>query len=124
MGNFCRQNGDPSLYMLSGNLLLSVPVSYFNIPGTLHENKWSVATFGEEWDSERCNGTVLKVLSGGQFARVRWDIDGGSQCVGLANLQLEAEEGGLDLQQREGEFFSLGATHQAPVMLLMKLKIQ
>ena len=41
---------------------------------------------------------MWKVLSGGQFARVRWDIDGRSQCVGVASLQLlvEAEEGGLE----------------------------
>ena len=46
---------------------------------------------------------MLKVLSGGQFARVRWDIDGRSQRVGVANLQVEAEEGGWNLQQREGQ---------------------
>ena len=51
---------------------------------------------GEEWDSERCHRTVLKVLSGGQFSRVGWDIDGRSQRVGVANLQLEAEEAGLE----------------------------
>ena len=39
---------------------------------------------------------MWKVLSGGQFARVRWDIDGRSQRVGVANLQLEAEEGWLE----------------------------
>ena len=75
---------------------MSVPATYFDIPGTPHEDKWSVATFWEEKDKERCHGTVWKVLSGGQFARVRWDIDGRSQCVGVANLQLESEEGGLE----------------------------
>ena len=75
---------------------MSVPATYFDIPGTPHEEKWSVVTFGEGWDSERCHGTVLKVLSGGQFARVTWDIDGRSQRVGVANLQLEAEKGGLE----------------------------
>ena len=75
---------------------VSIPATYFDIPGTTHEDKWSVATFWEEKDKERCHGTVWKVLSGGQFAKMRWDIDGRSQCVGVANLQLEAEEGGLE----------------------------
>ena len=39
---------------------------------------------------------MWKALSVGQFARVRWDIDGRSQCVGLANLQREAEEDWLE----------------------------
>ena len=75
---------------------MSVPAIYFDIPGTPHEDKWSVATFWEEKNKERCHGTVWKVLSGGEFARVRWDIDRRSQCVGVVNLQLEAEEGGLE----------------------------
>ena len=75
---------------------MSVPATYFDIPGTPHEEKWSVVTFGEGWDSEWCHETVLKVLNGGQFARVKWDIDGRRQRVGVANLQLEAEEGGLE----------------------------
>ena len=48
---------------------MSVSATYFDIPGTPHEDKWCVATFGEELDSERCHGTVLKVLSGEKFAR-------------------------------------------------------
>ena len=77
--------------LLREGCLVSAPATYFDIPGTPHEEKWSVVTFGEGWDSERCYGTVLKVLSGGQFAGVKWDIDGRSQRVGVANLQLEAE---------------------------------
>ena len=67
-----------------------------------------MATFGEEWDSERSSAmgwTVLKVLNGGQFATVRWDIDGRSQRVGVANLQLEAEEGGLEPSAEERKVF-------------------
>ena len=71
---------------------MNVPSTYFDIPGTPQEDKW----FVEEWDSERCHGTVLKGLSGGQFARVRLDIDGRSQRVGMANLQLEAREDGFE----------------------------
>ena len=58
-----------------------------------------MATFGDEWESERCHGTVSKVSSGGpgKFARRRWYIDCGSQRVGVVNMQLEAEEGGLEL---------------------------
>ena len=79
---------------------MSVPATYFDIPGTPRE-KWSVATFGEKWDSEWCHGTVLKVLS----ATVRWDIDGHSQRVGVANLQLEAEEGRLEPPAEERRVF-------------------
>ena len=86
---------------------MSVSAIYFDIPGTPQEDKWSVATFGEELDSERCHGIVLKVLSGGQFARVRWGIaiDGRSQRVCVANLQLEAEDGGLEPPAEEGRVF-------------------
>ena len=105
--------------LLRDGCLEGVPVTYFDIPGTQHEDKWSVATLGEEWESERCHGTVWKVLSGRQFARVRWDIDRGSQCVGVANLQPEADEGGLQSPAEGRRVFNLSAT-QAPVMLLMK----
>ena len=90
----------------------------------------SLATFWEEKDKERCHGIVWKVLSGGQFARVRWDIDGRSQCVGVANLQLEAEEGGLEPSaegRRVFQLFSYSSCNegfnkkkaQAPVVLMM-----
>ena len=92
----CAVSADKMATLLREGCLVSVPATYFDIPGTPHEEKWSVATFGEECDSERCHGTVLKVLSGRQFARGRWDIDGRSQRVGVAELQLEAEEGGLE----------------------------
>ena len=71
------------------------PILIFQAPHTSRD-RWSVATFWEEKDNERCHGTVWKVLSGGQFARMRWDIDGRSQCVGVANLQQEAEESGWE----------------------------
>ena len=48
---------------------------------------------------------MLKVLSGGQLASVKWDIDGRSQRVGVANLQLEAEEGGLEPPAEGGRVF-------------------
>ena len=66
-----REQGMKMETLLRVICLVSVPATYFDIPGTPQEDKWSVATFGEKWDSERCHGTVLKVLSGGQFARVR-----------------------------------------------------
>ena len=57
----------------------------------------------------------LEVLSGGQFARVGWDIDGRSQCVGVANLQQEAEEGGLEPPaegRRVFKFFSYSSSDE------------
>ena len=36
---------------------VSVPATYFDIPGTPEEDKWSVATFWEEKDKDRCHGT-------------------------------------------------------------------
>ena len=42
---------------------MSVPATYFDIPGTPHDDKWSVATFWEDKDKEKCHGTVWKVLS-------------------------------------------------------------
>ena len=78
-----------------------------------------MATFWEEKDKERCHGTVWKVLSGGQVARVRWDIDGRSQFVGVANLQLEAEKGGLEPPAEGRRVFQLSAT-QDPVRVLIK----
>ena len=95
-GSACAVSAENMATLLREGCLVSVPATYFDIPGTPHEHKCSVATFGEEWDSERCHGTVLKVLSGRQFARMRWDIDRRSQRVGVAKLQLEAEEGGLE----------------------------
>ena len=115
----CALSAGKMTTLLRDGCLVSVFVAYFDIPGTQHEDKWSVATLGEGWESERCHGTVWKVLSGGQFARVRWDIDRCSQCVGVPNLQLEAEEGGLESPAEGRTVFSLSAT-QAPVMLLMK----
>ena len=103
MRSFCRQSGDP----FCEGCLVSVPAIYFDIPGTPHEDKWSVATFWEEWNSERCHGTVLKVLSGGQLARMRWHIDRRSQRVGVArNWNKKLRKVDWNLQQREGEFFS------------------
>ena len=112
---------------------MSVPATYFDIPGTPHEEKWSVVTFGEGCDSERCHGNVFKVLSGGQFACVKRDIDGRSQRgVGVANLQLEAEEGGLEppaegrrvfqplsYSSSSDAFDPLMKEAQAPVILIM-----
>ena len=85
---------------------MSVPATYFDIPGTPHEHKWSVATLGEEWNSERGHGTVLKVLSGGQLARMRWHIDRRSQRAGVAKLQQDAEEGGLESPAEGRRVFS------------------
>ena len=46
--------------LLCEGCLVSIPTTYFDIPCTPREDKWSVATFGEECDSERCHETVLK----------------------------------------------------------------
>ena len=40
---------------------VSVPATFFDIAGTPDEDKWSVATFGDDWQSARCCGTVQKV---------------------------------------------------------------
>ena len=95
----CAVSADKMVTLLRDGCLVSVPATYCDIPGTPHEDNWSVATLGggePVRDKERCLGTVLKFLSGGQFTRVKGDIDGQSQLVGVPNLQLEAEEGALE----------------------------
>ena len=61
--------------MVSDGCRVSVPATFFDIPGTPDVDRWSVASFGDDWDSARCSGLVLKVLQGGLFCRVRWEID-------------------------------------------------
>ena len=69
------------------------PILIFQAPHTRAGGLWPPS--GRRKIKKGAMGLSGKFLSGGQFARVRWDLDGRSQCVGVANLQLEAEEGGL-----------------------------
>ena len=67
---------------------VGVPARLFDIPGAPDADMWSVATFGDGWDSARCSGLDLKVLRDGLFCRVRWEIDNRVDRVGVLHCMM------------------------------------
>ena len=51
--------------------VISIPATYFDGRGN---EKWSEQQFGDSWNTATCSGIVQRVLHGGQWCRVKWDI--------------------------------------------------
>lgn len=65
-----------------------VLASYFDAPNT--ENEWSKSIFGVNWEVEKCFGTIVSVNK--SFGSIKWDIDGNTTKVRLADIKLHEHE--------------------------------
>ena len=65
---------------------ISVPATYFDGRGA---DKWSQQQFGDRWNTARCSGIVLRVFKGGQWCRVKWDVDGAVTRVAVRDLHVD-----------------------------------
>ena len=52
--------------------VVSVPAMFFDGRGS---DKWSQKQFGDMWSIARCSAAMQRVLQGGQWCRVKGDID-------------------------------------------------
>ena len=66
--------------------LVSVPATYFDGRGA---EKWSQQQYGDKWSTATCSGVVQRVIQGGLWCRVRWDIDGAVTRVAVRDLHIE-----------------------------------
>ena len=66
--------------------IISVPATYFDGRGT---EKWSQQQFGDRWNTATCNGIVLRILHGGQWCCVKWDVDGAVTRVAVRDLHVD-----------------------------------
>ncbi|XP_039288170.1 uncharacterized protein LOC120352295 [Nilaparvata lugens] len=55
---------------------------YFDAPNT--ENEWRKSIFGENWKTEKCFGAIVSINK--CFGSVKWDIDGNTTKVWLADI--------------------------------------
>ena len=66
--------------------VISVPATYFDGRGA---EKWSQQEFGDRWNTATCSGIVLRILRGGQWCRVKWDVDGAVTRVAVRDLHVD-----------------------------------
>ena len=69
---------------------VSVPATFFDLPGTTDAEKLSLATFGPQSGETRCSGQVMKVLFGEKYDKVKWVINQRVERVGVEHLQIDS----------------------------------
>ena len=72
--------------MIVQGCVISVPATYFDGHGA---EKWSQQQYGDRWNTARCSGAVQRVLQGGQWCRLKWNIDGAVTRVAVSDLRVD-----------------------------------
>lgn len=76
--------------------------AYFDPPNS--GNAWSKATSGDNWETEKCFGTLISI--GKDSGRVKWDIDGNTTRVKLDDINLHQPSSVQPAPQLQAENFS------------------
>lgn len=66
--------------------VVSIPAMFFDGQGS---DKQSQEQFGNMWSTARCSAVVQRVLQGGKWCRVKWDIDGAITQVAVQDLRVD-----------------------------------
>ena len=56
--------------------MVNVAATFFDDAGDHVKNRWSFGLFGNEWETARYMGKVIRVTQGGKWCLVQWSIDG------------------------------------------------